>query len=120
MTETKLQATQGEGGLLHRRGRFRVRFHDEEIDPPFDEIVGDERTFNALMAMADATKGPEGKKYLVLEKTGANILKAIVEMARLKNKNGGVGGASLLEKTLEQHMEKVDYYAEGKIPCPIP
>lgn len=87
MTETKLQATQGEGGLLHRRGRFRVRFHDEEIDPPFDEIVGDERTFNALMAMADATKGPEGKKYLVLEKTGANILKAIVGMARLQNKN---------------------------------
>ena len=73
------------------------------------------------MAMTDATEeGPEGKKYLVLEKTGANILKAIVEMARLKNKNGGVGGASLLEKTLEQHMEKVDYYAEGKIPCPIP
>ena len=30
------------------RGRFHVRFHDKEIDPSFDGIFGDEKTFNAL------------------------------------------------------------------------
>ena len=38
LTETKIQAAQEEGGLPCRGERFRVRYHYENIDPPFDKI----------------------------------------------------------------------------------
>ena len=66
------------------------------------------------MAMADATKeGPEEKKYLVLDRTGANIPTAFVGQNRLKDKNGGVGG-----DTIELTVTKIQAaHEEGGLLC---
>ena len=61
-----------------------------------------------LFCVAD-TKTKREKKYLVLDRTGtgANILKAIVRLTRLKEKNGGIGETGrFLEKDIQAAQEE--------------
>ena len=65
----------------------------------------------------------EPKKYRVLDRTGANILKAFVGIDLLKDKNGGVGGniSELTETKIQAAQEEggLPLMPRRKIPRPI-